>query len=216
MGLTLACVDFEQAPGNPELFDIPPASVVGSGMEKFDRPLGISNPAPSGFAFGGTPLGMPANLVQISGSQNTFGVQNPIAGFNVVVQPLFVGPSSPVVAQGSFPSPSTPGTYTFHLMNGRANVLDVREPLSTPPEDWPVSKADVQLDAFSFVVEEVTCTRGDVNDDDLVDGRDIQPYASVLLDPGASPQQRCAADVNEDAAIGYDDLVFSVATLWAG
>lgn len=62
-------------------------------------------------------------------------------------------------------------------------------------------------DGTSGVLVASTCKTGDVNADTVVDLLDIQPFASVLVDPdGASAAQRCAADANGDSVIDGSDI----------
>ncbi|MFH1419476.1 MAG: S8 family serine peptidase [Planctomycetota bacterium] len=52
---------------------------------------------------------------------------------------------------------------------------------------------------------EITCLKGDVNDDELIDGDDIQPFVSVLMS-GGTPLQECAVDMNGVDGPGIDDV----------
>jgi len=57
---------------------------------------------------------------------------------------------------------------------------------------------------------------GDVNGDGAVNGLDIEPFVTVLLDPYAQtvgPEQFCAADVNADGFVLFDDVEAFVAML---
>ena len=213
-GLALVSVDLSQDAGNPEMFDLPPATVVGVGMEGFQRPDGIDNPEQGGpgSAYGGTPVGTPGqySLAQIGGSQNTFGVEGDEVGVDIDVN-QGIGHVTQIIAQGSFYAPATEGTYMFTLENGLANVLDTDPP---PSDHWPVTAASVSLGApLTFTIGEITCTPGDVNEDGTIDGKDIQPFVQVFLDPGsASPWESCAVDVDENDVLDNDDvLAFIVA-----
>ena len=129
-------------------------------MDKFDRPMGISNPDASGngSAYGGTQIGTAGamNLVQIGGSQNTFGetftgvMEDATIEDEVGQEPGGVGR---VIATGSFPAPFPIGTYKFDLAEGVANTLiDV----NTPPAYSRVSAATVDIltnGSFSFMVQ---------------------------------------------------------------
>ena len=128
-------------------------------MDKFDRPLGISNPDGSGgSAYGGTQIGTAGamNLVQIGGAQNIFGetftgvLEDATIEDEVGQEPGGVGR---VIATGSFFAPSQVGTYKFDLADGVANTLmDV----NTPPAYSRVSAATVDIltnGSFSFMVQ---------------------------------------------------------------
>lgn len=160
LGLALISVDLVQDAINPELFDIPTGDrpTGPDGMDKFDRPLGISNPdaAGTGSAYGGTQIGAAGamDLVQIGGAQNNFGET-----FSGVLEDATIegavgqGQGGRVIATGSFLAPAGVGTYTFDLENGVANtLLDV----STPPAYSRVSAATVDVltsGSFSFTVQ---------------------------------------------------------------
>lgn len=214
-GLALVCVDLSQDAGNPALFDLPSATVVGAGMEGFQRPAGIDNPEPGGTAsaYGGTPVGAPGalNLVQIGGAQNTFGVEGDEIGVDINVDEG-VGHVPQLIAQGSFYASTAEGTYVFTLESGMANVLDSNPP---PSGHWPVTAASVTVgEPLTFTVGEVTCTPGDMNDDGTIDGKDIQPFVRVFLDPGgASPWESCAVDVDENEVLNQDDVVALVVAM---
>jgi hypothetical protein len=193
---------------NPSLFDIPPATSIGPQMAVFDRPAGISNPGPSGSAFGGTPSGTPGAqfLVQIGGAQNTFGMPGVECGLETTVTPG-IGQSGPViVASGSFPAPTVAGGYTFRLAAGLATVLNVMPP-PTPPAHWPVSAATTNLTngSFSFTVE--TACVGDLNCDGTIGFGDINPFVLYQSNfanwqatfPGCNPLN---GDINCDGTYG--------------
>lgn len=206
-GLALLSADLVQDAGNPALFDLPPAATIGPLMAAFDRPGGISNPGPSGSAFGGTPVGAAGSmdLEQIGGSQNTFGMAGYHAGLDVDVD-SGIGQSGPVlIASGSFAAPLTHGQYTFRLENVVANVL---VSVGTPPAHSPVSAANVNTAAasFSFTVARPIC-RGDLNCSGFIDFDDINPFTLALSNWEAwkltypnCPEQN--ADVNGDGQYG--------------
>jgi hypothetical protein len=56
------------------------------------------------------------------------------------------------------------------------------------------------------------CLKGDVNQDGVVDGADIQPFISVLLN-GGGRMEVCAADMNSLNGPGVDDIPDFVAAL---
>ena len=160
-GLALVSVDLVQDPTNTAFFDIPfGARPTGTGgMDKFDRPLGISNPDGSGgSAYGGTQIGTAGamNLVQIGGAQNMFGET-----FTGVLEDATIedkvgqeaNGAGRVIATGSFPAPFPIGTYKFDLADGVANTLiDV----NTPPAYSRVSAATVDVltnGSFTFMVQ---------------------------------------------------------------
>lgn len=205
-GLALVSVDLAQDASNPQFFDIPPASSVGSGMQGFDRPDGIANPGPGGIgsAYAGTPVGPVGqkNLIQIGGAQNTFGVAAASIGLDVAVDGGIGQRSPQTIASGSFSAPSTPGVYSFNLANGTANVLTA---VSTPPGFSPVSQATVVLNspAFTFSV----CRVGDVNASGATNINDIPSFTIALLDPSVlSAGAFCSADVNGDGIVDGRDI----------
>lgn len=63
----------------------------------------------------------------------------------------------------------------------------------------------------------VSCTNGDLNQDSLVDGGDVQRFTDVLVDGGGSAEEICAGDLGSvpDGAIGMDDVPNFVACLLA-
>ncbi|HPD32583.1 MAG TPA: hypothetical protein PLL20_21540, partial [Phycisphaerae bacterium] len=152
-GLAAISVDLVQDPPSGRLVDMSPATTVGTGMDGFVRPAGISNPETDvpGAGYGGTPVAR--NLRQIGGAQNTLGEAGDTGtGEDVIVDPG-IGQSGPqIIAQGSFTIPLVAGTYVFRIENGLANVLDVVSPPPSPPAAWPVSAANVVLNSPSFSV----------------------------------------------------------------
>jgi hypothetical protein len=111
-----------------------------------------------------------------------------------------------VVLSGSFPAPAVGGTYEFHLENGLANTLQSLVPPPTPPDHWPVDAANVILigASFSFDVGGTACP-GDCNCDNVVDLKDINPFAAGL----ASPSSQCNPanfDMNNDGLVDLRDI----------
>lgn len=161
-GLALISVDLIQNATNPELINLPLA-VRPAAMVDFDRPNGISNPDPNdpsgpGTAYGGTPIAGATgglNLIQIGGSQNTFGIAGDSIGLDVVID-KFIGHVDQVIASGSFAAPNTlGGPYTFDLLNGVANTLDQLQNPPAPERHWPVHEAvvdETSSGSFSFTV----------------------------------------------------------------
>jgi hypothetical protein len=207
-GLALLSADLVQDAGNPSLVDIPPATTTGPLMAAFDRPAGITNPSPTGSAFGGTQVGAPGamNLVQIGGSQNTFGMPGAECGLETSVTPG-IGQSGPtVIAAGSFAAPHAAGSYTLRLENAVATVLNSISP-PAPPAHWPVGAATMDLNdaSFSFTVESVCI--GDLNCDGHIDFGDINPFVLYLSNfgawqaafPGCNPLN---GDINCDGTYG--------------
>jgi hypothetical protein len=136
LGLALFSVDLRQDVANPEMFDLSPGDGAPQAMAAFDRPLGFTNPAadPYGSGYGGLSRrlnGSHRELLQIGGSQNTFGIPGPCFGPDAdichgqatEVVPLVARRGPTTVATGSFTLPATPGLYTFYLDGARANVL---------------------------------------------------------------------------------------------
>lgn len=66
----------------------------------------------------------------------------------------------------------------------------------------------VQALAFECVVDCSAFTKGDVNDDTLIDGKDINTFVTVLLLGGGSLLENCAGDVEAtpDNLIDIDDV----------
>lgn len=64
------------------------------------------------------------------------------------------------------------------------------------------------LSATTTIPSAVTCTRGDINGDGLIDGLDIQLFTDLRVGGGGTPRQRCAADVEAvgDFSIDDDDI----------
>ncbi|MFQ5502453.1 MAG: dockerin type I domain-containing protein [Phycisphaerae bacterium] len=68
---------------------------------------------------------------------------------------------------------------------------------------------------FNFNVSACTpCGNGDVNQDGLVNGADIQPFVAELLNPGTLTPSACAADMNRSGTVGPEDLSRFVAILF--
>ncbi len=55
------------------------------------------------------------------------------------------------------------------------------------------------------VSETITCLKGDMNDDGILDANDIPGFVNLLLN-GGTPRENCAADVNESDGAGFDDV----------
>jgi hypothetical protein len=160
-GLALACCDLVQSSSNPALFDIPPADAgsIDPNMLNFSRPLGISNPGEGGADSGyiGVQRGPDGqkNLIQLGGSQNSFGQALPagsgLAENDTVIPGIGQSAAPQILVSGQFPAPAAPGKYTFSLENALANVLDVVNP---PPNYSPVTSVtpDTSSASFSFTV----------------------------------------------------------------
>lgn len=226
-GLALVSCDLVQDAGNAEFFDLPPADPgsIDAVMQNFARPSGISNPGEDGAACGfiGVQRGEAGrmNLVQLGGAQNTFGAAGPPGIGQDEVVNIGIGQDAlpQIVVSGSFSAPGTPGSYSFHLENGCANVLSSADPPPVPPDFWPASHATVEgLPSASFTFS-VQRTLGDLNCDSLVNTADIPHFVQALLDPtgydadhDGDPYPACSrslADLNEDAgADGLDIQLF--------
>ena len=188
-------------------------------MVNFSRPAGITNPGEGGATTGyiGVQRGAEGqkNLIQIGGAQNTFGEALPPGtgmGENAnVVGGIGQGANAQLVAQGQFNAPSAPGTYTFRIQNGLANVLTAVNP---PPDFSPVVQATVNLApaSISFTVSQYRLA--DMNCDGNVDGFDIQPFVLALTNPSGYQQQypNCdlmLGDCNGDGGVdGFDIQAF--------
>jgi hypothetical protein len=197
LGLAMISVDFFQSKLNPGKLVIPSADVLPAAMEDFRRPDGISNPGDGGY--GGTQLGTDceANLYQIGGAQNTFGVAGTNMGLDTDVDTGVGQSGSQDLVSGEFDAPEERGIYVFQIQNAVANVLET----STPPCE--VSEAEIAYDPAGFTI--IVCP-GDVNGDGQVDPSDLNQllaaYGSCVGDPEYDPQ----ADLNRDECVDATDL----------
>lgn len=184
------------------------ATGIGSGLEGFICPAGISHPL-SGFA--GTPLGEVGskNLVQIGGAQNTFGAAGNMGMGHDCAVDLSVGQGVPLmIAEGSFMMPPAAGTYVFSLQNALANVLDVVDPPPSPPASWPISSAGIDLITSSFtVIVPYNLAPSDFDEDGDVDQSDFGHWQSCFTGPARPYPVGCDdADLDGDGDIDHDDL----------
>ncbi len=222
LGLAAFCVDMVQVFGNPAGVALAPAPrpALSSDLARFDRPLGIANPDPpvgtAGSAFGGTPLaagtGVPdgIDLIQIGGSQNTFGSTGVAIGTSTTVLSGFaLGSGGEVIATGSFLAPATPGNYQVELRRGLVNVVTTIGGLGVPSI---VRSAIVDLgQPLAFTVDDNLCP-ADFNHDGVLDPDDLADFIACYF---ASPP--CAqADVNGDSIVDPDDLADYIAAYFAG
>lgn len=73
------------------------------------------------------------------------------------------------------------------------------------------SRTEAALDAFSIIdyqCDATSCLRGDVNNDGVIDGRDVGDFVAVLLgSSGPGTQPFCAADMNGNGALDATDDV---------
>src|SRR5262249_25727703 len=69
-------------------------------------------------------------------------------------------------------------------------------------------KVAVDIPASTIVPSAITCTKGDLNGDGVVDSQDIQPFVSLLINGGGTTAQRCAGDVQTtpDGTIDNPDV----------
>ena len=119
------------------------------------------------------------------------------------------GPGGQLVATGTFTAPATPGSYSFLLANGVANVLTAVNP---PPQHSPTESASV--DVTGGVMSFIVCLPGDVNGDFVVTTDDVGHFVSALLDP-MGEFASCAADVNGDGNVDGKDIQHFVDALLA-
>lgn len=222
LGLALITTDLTQDATNPTLFDVPQAQGVPELMDNFAAPAGFSNPLATSGGYRGTPFGTVGqrNLRQIGGAQNTFGVPGANMGMVVTVIPGVAQGASVLVAQGSFPAPTTPGTYTFRTAMPRANVL---KSLGAPPTPSLVDAATVLRSpaTFSITVSAAPENRGDVNCDGELNNFDIDPFVLALTNPAAyaAVYPTCdidRADINLDGVVNNFDIDPFVTCLTAG
>jgi hypothetical protein len=209
-GLAAIGVDLVQDAANPTPFDIPTATVVGTGMEGFDRPDGIANPGPGGSGYLGTPMGTPGakDLHQIGGAQNTFGEPGDEIGTDYTVDP-YVGQTGPqVIAEGSFMVPAATGAYVFRIENVLANVLNSLDPPPTPPAYWPVSDAAVAFGSSSFTIIVCHTPPQDTDGDGDVDLSDYGNFLDCYNGPNKpyGPGDGCEClDVEKDGDVDLAD-----------
>jgi hypothetical protein len=83
------------------------------------------------------------------------------------------------------------------------------------------SRTEAALDAFSiidYVCDAAPCTKADVDNNAVIDGRDVRAFTSQLLAPGAPGSQPfCAADMDSDGVLEVtDDLPAFVNCLLTG
>lgn len=192
LGLAGVSVDLQQYPLNPPYW--PPldltTGVHGPGLENFDRPQGMANPAPgqmatSASAFGGTPLDVYLDgyygLVQVGGAQNTFGMPGTsyMASSQNVVAGVGLQPAGQVIASGSFFAPTVPGDYVLYIENANVNYLTT---VGGPGVPSDVAAATVFIgDPVFFTV--ILCYL-DYNQDGVVNGDDLGDYITdYFTDP---------------------------------
>lgn len=69
-------------------------------------------------------------------------------------------------------------------------------------------------DPFTFYFATTACTRGDCNDDTVIDALDIQAFVDIVLNPTAmSAEDRCRADLNQDGLATPEDAAAFVDAL---
>lgn len=202
LGLALLAVDFVQDKWNPGELLIPVANDLPAAMQDFRRPNGISNPGAGGY--GGTQLGTDceADLYQIGGAQNTFGVQGTNMGLDTTVDTGVGQSGAQELAGGEFEAPEQRGVYFFQLENAAGNVLET----STPP--CTVGQAEIAYDPVDFSI--IVCP-GDVNGDAKVDLSDqaalLASYCKCEGQEGYNPD----ADLNRDGCVNMSDLAILLA-----
>ncbi|MCK6485076.1 MAG: VCBS repeat-containing protein [Phycisphaerae bacterium] len=79
---------------------------------------------------------------------------------------------------------------------------------------WNIDLSAIRLTYNECIGSNYCALPGDMNNDGLVDGDDIQPFLAVYYDPAsATPYQYCAADLTGDLLLAADDVDCFVATL---
>ncbi len=69
-------------------------------------------------------------------------------------------------------------------------------------------------DPFTFYFATTPCTRGDCNNDTMIDALDLQAFVDIVLNPMAmSAEDRCRADINRDGLATPDDAAAFVDVL---
>ncbi len=67
---------------------------------------------------------------------------------------------------------------------------------------------------FTLHFKNGDCLAGDTNDDGVIDGRDVQSFIPIVLDPpSATPRQQCLADCNRDCTVSDADIAAFVSLL---
>lgn len=83
------------------------------------------------------------------------------------------------------------------------------------------STVEAAVDAFAIVdlsCGSVTCLRGDVNGDQIVNGRDVARFVHIAVSGGATATEVCSGDLQAqpDGAVGAADIPAFAACLLAG
>lgn len=189
-------------------FSLPPMT-RGSLFSNFDRPAGLSNPAPSGSgnvsAYGGTPVLFFPNfgaLLQVGGIQNTSGLTG--SGFCEVAFPVTgvaIGGNAEV-ASGVAPSPVAVGFYSMILVKPEATVL--LESNAAP--DFSVTELATVEYGNQYLQMQVVC-RADFNNSQSLDSNDIFDFLAAWFagDP--------SADADRDGVLTVTDI-FAFLNLW--
>ncbi len=192
-------------------------SGVPAGMERFSRPLGISNPPPPGSGldtgYGGTPGVVTLNtygtpypayaLLEIGGMQNPFGVSGETMGTEASCEPRLAQSAPRIVASGEFPAYNYPGYYAVELQHLVVNIFSY---VAAPPEESSVQQMsseywwspDTHLappPPFGFYV---VC-RADFNNNGEVSVEDLFAFlnAYFALDPSADFDLNGEVTVND-------------------
>lgn len=206
-------------------------STVPAGMERFSRPLGISNPPPPGWpespGYGGTPavimldlFGSPFPafaLLEVGGLQNSFGVSGGAVGTETACLEGVAQGDPQVVATGSFPAPGRPGHYVVELQHLVANVFSF---IATAPIEsrvqqvsgefwWYDTPADDFLVSNWGFVFDVEC-RADLTGDGLVGVEDLFAFLALYF------QQAPSADFDHDGHVSVNDLFVFLALFFTG
>ena len=202
-GATAIVVDYVQNPSNPVGTDLSAAPGVPSGMEGFARPAGITSPA----GYGGTVLGLPSvrDVLDIGGVQNTLGVViGPGIGEDIVVD-LGVGIGRQVLASGSFVLPSSSGTYSYLVQNGRASLLLEGE---ARPMVVSVDTSEARID--------ITATGGSCSVADIAAPFGVLDLQDLVAFITAFQAQDPIADINNNMVFDLSDITLFVGAFNAG
>jgi len=105
------------------------------------------------------------------------------------------------------------GGWVFHQFNPSSLLpltaqMKVRFVAEDNPSDGSGSLVEAAIDDFMVVNRAcvaVTCTRGDVNNDGLIDGLDIVRFVQILIDGGGSAVENCAGDLGAPANSAIDN-----------
>ncbi len=191
---------------NPSQILLSPAIATPSEMIGFDRPLGITNPPPGGYR--GTPAS--GNLLEIGGSQNTFGVVLATGlGEDIVVdEGIATGLGGQIIADGVFSAPAMGGSYLLRLERVFVNALSNNAGL----------ESYVQSAEILFLQSEITFeVEGGCNIADLAIPFGVLDFDDVLAFLTAFDAMDPSADLAPAFGVfDFDDVLAHLTAFGAG